>query len=212
MKPALPLLAALLLSTPVSAGEIFRCIDKLSGAAIYQNRPCVGATQKKDEGFNDADAKPLQTFSPPAAASPAPAKPKPSVKAEGEATQVKLTRNGNSFWLMVTINDQVRLPFVFDTGATHVVLNKEAYQKLKQSGTLRLKDRQGKKDARVADGSKMEVERLRLDTITLGEVTIKNVEAMASTTSTAPCLLGISALNQFKNWQMDGQSGTLILR
>jgi uncharacterized protein YjbI with pentapeptide repeats len=110
----------------------------------------------------------------------------------------------------VTINGQLTLKFVVDSGAADVSIPADVVGTLVRTETITDADFLGKQIYQMADGSTVPSMRFVIRSLKVGDKTLENV-----TGSIAPVagslLLGQSFLSHFKSWSMDNQGRTLIL-
>jgi uncharacterized protein len=132
----------------------------------------------------------------------------PPVGARDET--VALVSDGGTFKVPVTINGQLTLKFVVDSGATDVSIPADVVGALARTETITDADFLGKQTYQMADGSTVPSMRFVIRSLKVGDKTLENV-----TGSIAPVagslLLGQSFLSRFKSWSVDNQGRTLIL-
>jgi clan AA aspartic protease (TIGR02281 family) len=134
----------------------------------------------------------------------------PPVDARGEGA-VPMVSDGGTFKVPVTINGQLTLKFVVDSGAADVSIPADVVGTLVRTETITDADFLGKQTYQMADGSTVPSMRFVIRSLKVGDKTLENV-----TGSIAPVarslLLGQSFLSRFKSWSMDNQAGVLILK
>ena len=109
-----------------------------------------------------------------------------------------------------TINGVVSAKFLVDTGAAVVVIPAALVKSLTDSGFITQDDFLGERTFRVANGSAMQAQALRLRSLQVGNVVVENVEA-GIFPDNAPLLLGQSFLTRLKSWSMDTTAHTLTI-
>ena len=109
-----------------------------------------------------------------------------------------------------TINGVVSAKFLVDTGAAVVVIPAALVKSLTDSGFITQDDFLGERTFRVANGSAMQAQALRLRSLQVGNVVVENVEAGVFPDN-APLLLGQSFLRRLKSWSMDTTAHTLAI-
>jgi clan AA aspartic protease (TIGR02281 family) len=109
-----------------------------------------------------------------------------------------------------TINGVVSAKFLVDTGAAVVVIPQALVKALTDSGFITQDDFLGERTFRMANGSAMQAQALRLRSLQVGNVTVENVEAGVFPDN-APLLLGQSFLTRLKSWSMDTTAHTLTI-
>jgi aspartyl protease family protein len=108
------------------------------------------------------------------------------------------------------INGVVSAKFLVDTGAAVVVIPAALVKSLVDSGFITQADFLGERNFRVANGSAMQAQAVRLRSLQVGNVVVENVEAGVFPDN-APLLLGQSFLRRLKSWSMDTTAHTLTI-
>ena len=121
-----------------------------------------------------------------------------------------MVSDGGTFKVPITINVQLTLKFVVDTGAADVSVPPDVVMTVCRTETITDADFLGKQTYQMADGSTVPSMRFVIRSLKVGDKTLENV-----TGSIAPVagslLLGQSFLSRFKSWSMDNQKRALIL-
>lgn len=113
---------------------------------------------------------------------------------------------GNSNYITAKIeNRQIR--FVFDTGATSIVLPYNEFLILKKTGKIIV---EGATKVRVADGTAHDAYTYKIPDIDLGGIHINNVIATSIIGVNGPALFGMSAINKLGNYKL--RNGYLTLQ
>ena len=94
----------------------------------------------------------------------------------------------------------VKLNFIFDTGASTTLLTKESFNKLKSSGINLKFIRYG--SAKSANGEKNTTMVYQIDRIQIGKLILKNIEFSVIDKVDNYNLLGQNIIRQFKSYQM----------
>jgi len=127
------------------------------------------------------------------------------------STVVPLVQDGGTFRVPVTINGQLTLKFVVDSGASDVSIPADVVMTLVRTETLTDGDFLGKQTYTLADGSTVPSQRFVIRSLKVGDRLLENV-----TGSIAPVagslLLGQSFLSRFKSWSIDNQRQALVLQ
>jgi gag-polyprotein putative aspartyl protease len=123
---------------------------------------------------------------------------------------VPMVSNGGTFKVPVTINRQLTLKFVVDSGAADVSIPVDVFMTLVRTGTITDADFLDKQTYRLADGSTLPSQRFVIRTLKIGDKTLENVVGSIAPVA-GSLLLGQSFLSRFKSWSMDNQGRTLIL-
>ena len=155
------------------------------------------------------DVKPVSPL--PTAPSPAPAVAPSPLPASLGSTLVPLVQDGGTFRVPVTINGQLTLKFVVDSGASDVSIPADVVLTLVRTETITDGDFLGKQTYTLADGSTVPSQRFVIRSLKVGDRLLENV-----TGSIAPVagslLLGQSFLSRFKSWSIDNQRQALIFQ
>ena len=109
-----------------------------------------------------------------------------------------------------TINGVVSAKFLVDTGASLVGVPAGLVKSLVDSGFIAQADFLGERTFRIANGSTIQAQALRLKSLQVGHVVVENVEASVMPDN-APLLLGQSFLTRLKSWSMDTTAHTLTI-
>ena len=122
-----------------------------------------------------------------------------------------MVQDGGTFRVPVTINGQLTLKFVVDSGASDVSIPADVVMTLVRTETIADGDFLGKQTYTLADGSTVPSQRFVIRSLKVGDRLLENV-----TGSIAPVagslLLGQSFLSRFKSWSIDNQRQALILQ
>lgn len=122
--------------------------------------------------------------------------------------QVKMKPMGGVYEIPTKING-VNMDFIFDTGASNISISETEVLFLIKQGKLTKEDVLGSTQFSDATGNVSEGTVINLRTVQIGNRLIKNVEASVVHNSTAPLLLGQSALAQFGKVTIDYKNNTL---
>jgi predicted aspartyl protease len=124
---------------------------------------------------------------------------------------IPMVQDGGTFRVPVTINGQLTLKFVVDSGASDVSIPADVVMTLVRTETIADGDFLGKQTYTLADGSTVPSQRFVIRSLKVGDRLLENV-----TGSIAPVagslLLGQSFLSRFKSWSIDNQRQALILQ
>src|ERR1700761_6140867 len=134
----------------------------------------------------------------------------PTVPSQGDEgrTTVKMEKRNGVYQIPVTINGS-EMYFIFDTGAGLIsILPVEAAFLYKQ-GKLSDDDIVGKADFLDANGNISQDVIVRLKEVTIGNRTIRNVDASVVANAKAPLLFGQSALEKFGKISIDYSRGEI---
>lgn len=126
------------------------------------------------------------------------------------ATNVALLNDGGTFVVPVTINDQLTLKFVVDSGASDVSIPADVVMTLVRTGTITNSDFLGEETYQMADGSTVPSQRFVIRSLKVGDKILRDVTGSIASVKGNP-LLGQSFLSRFKSWSIDNQREVLIL-
>jgi hypothetical protein len=126
-------------------------------------------------------------------------------------TVVQLLSGGGTFYVPVTINGQLTLKFVVDSGASDVSIPADVVMTLVRTETITDADFLGKETYRMADGSTVPSQRFVIRSLKVGDKTLENVVGSIAPVA-GNLLLGQSFLSRFKSWSIDNQRQALILQ
>ncbi|MCQ2287430.1 MAG: retroviral-like aspartic protease family protein [Bacteroidales bacterium] len=122
---------------------------------------------------------------------------------------IKMTKDGGVYTLPCLVNG-VKMNFVFDTGASNVCISLTEALFLYKNGYIDDKDFGNETKSLVADGSVTTGMKLKIRTIEIGGIVLKNVDAIVSSSIEAPLLLGQSAIRKLGKIEMTGDSLFII--
>lgn len=97
-----------------------------------------------------------------------------------------------------------KMKFIFDTGASTVCLSLSMAEYLFDNGFINENDFIGSGSSSVADGRIVDHVKLNIKDIQIGDLHIKNVEAVVIEGQNAPLLLGQSAIQKLGNFEING--------
>jgi clan AA aspartic protease (TIGR02281 family) len=122
-----------------------------------------------------------------------------------------MTYDGGTFKVPTTINGQLTLKFIVDSGASDVSVPADVVMTLLRTGTITGSDFIGARTYRLADGSTVPSERFVIHSLKVGETTLDNVVGSVAPVA-GSLLLGQSFLSRFKSWSIDNERRALILQ
>lgn len=125
------------------------------------------------------------------------------------ATSIPITKDGGVYNVKATINNEIPLTFVVDSGATDVVLPQYVGKTLFASGALTKADVLGTAQYALADGAIQSGIVVNLKSITIGQIKIQNVRASILPTDSGALLLGQSALRKLGKWRINSVKNAL---
>jgi clan AA aspartic protease (TIGR02281 family) len=126
------------------------------------------------------------------------------------AETVSLTRERGAFVLPVVMNDRITRNFMIDSGASDVTISGDVVAALTRAGTIATTDFLDPQVYQLADGSKTRTQRIRIRSLRIGSVELRDVVV-----SVAPhaglLLLGQSFLGRLQSWAIDNQRHLFVL-
>jgi aspartyl protease family protein len=123
-------------------------------------------------------------------------------------TSVKMEKRNGVYQIPVTING-TEMYFIFDTGAGMISISSVEATFLYKQGRLKDEDFVGKADFLDANGNISEDAIIILKEVTLGNRTIRNIQASVVGNAKAPLLFGQSALEKFGKISIDYNKGEI---
>ncbi len=128
---------------------------------------------------------------------------------EADSTVLDLTEQVNGgYRVRLAIGDSSEL-FLFDTGASHLLISEEMERQLLASGSIDPEDHMGKSRFRMANNEMVEADLVKLDAVHIGGYTVKNV--VAGVIEDGSLLCGKGFLDNFRKWELDQENDRLIL-
>jgi clan AA aspartic protease (TIGR02281 family) len=126
------------------------------------------------------------------------------------AETVSLTRERGAFVLPVVINNRITRNFMIDSGASDVTISADVVAALSHAGTIATADFLDPQVYQLADGSKTRTQRIRIRSLRIGSVELRDVIV-----SVAPhaglLLLGQSFLGRLQSWAIDNQRHLFVI-
>lgn len=122
--------------------------------------------------------------------------------------KIKLQHQNGVYYIPVSIGG-IERNFVFDTGASEVLISTDLERQLIENGVIKKDNYLPFGLYQIADGSIVQCRRLILPKINIENIVVKNVHASVGVGS-VPLLMGKSVLDKFKKWQIDNISETLV--
>jgi len=131
-------------------------------------------------------------------------------KTEYTSNIIKMEKRNGVYYIPVLIND-VKMKFIFDTGASDITISVTEAEFLIKQGTLTKEDVIGTANYSDANGDVNEGTVINLKTVQLGNKVLHNIRASIVHNDRAPLLLGQSALEKFGKVSIDYKKGIIIL-
>jgi aspartyl protease family protein len=134
---------------------------------------------------------------------------KERVRNSTQKTIVKMKKKDGVYFVPCKINGS-EMEFIFDTGASDIVMSLTEVLFLFKQGKLKEDDFIGTQQYQIANGSIEEGTMVILHTVEIGNVKLTDVEASIVHSMDAPLLLGQSALAKFGKISINYASGEII--
>jgi predicted aspartyl protease len=112
----------------------------------------------------------------------------------------------------ITINDVLRIKFIFDSGASEVSISPDVALTLLRTGTISESDWLPSQNYIFADGSKAKSERFLIKKLIIGNQTLTNIEASISRSIEAPMLIGQNVIQKLGAVTIDYDNHLLIIK
>lgn len=125
----------------------------------------------------------------------------PERKVKGH-TKVRMEKAGGVFLVPIRVNG-LDLKFIFDTGASSICLSSAEALVMLRQGQITQEDFVGQQQFQDATGSISVGTIIRLHTVEIGGIVLRNVEANVVDNIQAPLLLGQTALSKFGKVTID---------
>ena len=125
-------------------------------------------------------------------------------------TIINLEKENGVYYVPCKVND-LKLKFIFDTGAGDVTISLTEAKFMLKNGYLNNDDILENEKYEIANGDIVEGTKIILRKIQIGNLLLENVEASVVHTSTAPLLLGQSALEKLGDIKIDYANQQLII-
>lgn len=122
---------------------------------------------------------------------------------------IPLRKSGKTY--LVTIKfGKITKTYVLDSGASDMSIDEETFNYFENSNQLKIENRLNNAKYQLADGSIVELRRVRVPSLLINDILIKNIDATIVQDG-KPLLLGKSFLDSFKSWKIDNETQTLII-
>jgi aspartyl protease family protein len=131
--------------------------------------------------------------------------------ASSNSNIVKMEMVNGVYEVPVVINGVLKIGFIFDSGASDVSISSDIALTLIKTGTLKQTDFIGTQKYQFADGSIATSKTFIIREFTIGNKTLKNINASISNSIASPMLLGQSVLRKFGKFTVDNINHTLII-
>jgi hypothetical protein len=126
-----------------------------------------------------------------------------------ETDTVSILNINGMTYIKLKIGSLVQI-WLFDTGASDLMINKDMEEQLKNEKTLTETDYLGEGEYEMANGTIDTCRKYKLNNIKIGQFTVNNITVAVSDKANK-IIVGKTLLNKFGNWLLNNKSGTLIL-
>jgi clan AA aspartic protease (TIGR02281 family) len=123
---------------------------------------------------------------------------------------IVLRREGGTYVLPTSINGRLTLDFTLDSGAADVCIPADVATTLMRTRTLTAEDFLGRQTYTLADGSSLPSQQVRIRSLRIGDIEIRNVVA-SIVPPNGSLLLGQSFLGRLSAWTIDNRQPALIV-
>lgn len=114
--------------------------------------------------------------------------------------EIPLIRNGKTYSLNLKFGKLTK-KYILDSGASDMSIDKETYDYFESSGQLGIENHLSDAKYQLADGSIIQLERIRIPIFSISDFEIKSIDATVISNG-KPLLLGKSFLDSFKSWKI----------
>jgi len=125
-------------------------------------------------------------------------------------TKIPLQKVGSLYYIPCKVNG-LNMKFIFDSGASNVTISLTEALFMLKNDYLTEQNIIGTNKFSIANGEIMEGTRIILNSIIIGGIELRNVEASIVHTPNAPLLLGQSALSKLGKYNFDYFNNTLTV-
>ena len=115
---------------------------------------------------------------------------------------------GQGFKLKISIHG-ISKYFLFDTGASDLIINQEFERELLIDGHIKKEDYVGTETYQMANNEKVKAQLVKLNNIKIGDFTVNNV--ITAVLKEGSLLCGKGFLDKFKKWELDQEKKILTL-
>jgi aspartyl protease family protein len=128
-----------------------------------------------------------------------------------ETNVIKMETENGVKYVWVEIND-LKLRFIFDTGASSICISPAEATVLYRQGTLQKEDILDVEYFQDATGKISEGTKINLRTVKVGNIILENIEATVIDNVNAPLLLGQTVFEKFRKIEIDNINDEIILK
>lgn len=131
------------------------------------------------------------------------------IKGENLKSNIYLKEQYTNEYLIKINIDGFSKYFVFDTGASDLIIDRDLEKKLIANGTLKKENYLGSEYFEMANNEIVKADIVLIDHIIIGDYIVNNVTVAIFENATLLC--GLSLLNKFKKWNFNKESKILTL-
>jgi hypothetical protein len=128
----------------------------------------------------------------------------------GAPLRIPMQLFGGTFTVPVVVNNAMTLNFTVDSGAAQVSIPADVFLTLTRTGTVQPQDVLDPVTVELADGSTSKSDTIRLRSLRVGNVELRDVIANIGP-ATGSLLLGQTFLGRFRSWSLDNATHELEL-
>ena len=122
---------------------------------------------------------------------------------------IPLRQRSGVYEVMATLNSELKVYFVVDSGAADVTISESVAELLAKNESLTRTDIKGDAQYEIADGNKATGKIVNIKSMDIGGHTLYNVKAVVLKGVSVPLLLGQSALKQLVSWSINSKLSIL---
>lgn len=131
------------------------------------------------------------------------------VNAEEKTTSIPLRLRGGVYQVPATLNSELKVFFVVDSGASDVTISEDVAKILVKNESLDKKDIIGNGNYQIANGDTTVGTVINIKTIEIAGYMLNNIKAVVMKGDNVPLLLGQSALRKLGSWSINTKKNTL---
>lgn len=132
-------------------------------------------------------------------------------KKKSETVTIPMTPKGSGIYEVSCKVNDLRLNFIFDTGASEISISQTEALFMLKNGYLNSNDIMGKQSYMDANGNISIGTKIRLRQVDLGGLILENITASVVHNDKAPLLFGQSALGKYGKIIIDNQKNTITI-
>jgi len=180
------------LITAVQEGNMVAYLLNDSNRSIIMD--CVAENMKTNPNFANIPEKKYSTNE----------YKKQDIVGSDEFTELDLKELPNSvFSVSITVDGVIR-NFIFDTGASEMIIDSDLERELLLNGSIGRENYLEKRPFTLANGDKVTAQMIRVNNVRVGDYLVNN--AVIAVIDSGDLLLGTGFLKKFKSWSLDSQN------